>query len=107
MRGSKFGSNKKHLGGRSSITNKIDNEKIEPDDEDLDSLEDSIDELTAILGDEVTATTGKVSMKGADENEFAQLETIDPVKVYLREMGSVSLLSSKQETIESGQYLPL
>ncbi|MEN8142889.1 MAG: RNA polymerase sigma factor RpoD [Thermodesulfobacteriota bacterium] len=110
MRGSKLENNKKNPGGKNSIAGIIDNAKVEPDDEDLDSLEDAIDELTAILGDEVAATDGKVSMKGADENEFAKLEAVDPVKVYLREMGSVSLLSSKQEVelakqIEKGEKL--
>ncbi len=110
MRGSKLENNKNHPRGSKSAVGNSDKEKIEPDDDALDSLEEAIDELTVILGDEVAATVGKVSMKGADENEFAQLESIDPVKVYLREMGSVSLLSSKQEVelakqIEKGEML--
>ena len=110
MIGNKPGNDNIHPSGKKSFAGKTDDEKLEPDDEALDSLEDAIEELTAILGDEVAATDTKVSMKGADENEFAKLEAVDPVKVYLREMGSVSLLSSKQEVelakqIEKGEKL--
>ena len=111
MRGRKLKRDNIHSTGTNKpVAGRDDNAKPEPDDEALDSLEEAIDELTAILGDEVAATAGKVSMKGADDNEFAQLESIDPVKVYLREMGSVSLLTSKQEVelakqIEKGERL--
>jgi RNA polymerase primary sigma factor len=84
--------------------------ELELDDDLLDE-DEAIDELTAILGDEVAAVDGRVSMSGADsDNEFAQIDSVDPVKVYLREMGSVSLLSGKQEIelakqIEKGEKL--
>jgi len=89
-----------------SLDKTVNESSVEPIGED-----EAIDELTTILGDEVTAASGKVSMKGsAQDNEFAALDSVDPVKVYLREMGSVSLLSSKQEIelakqIEKGDKL--
>jgi hypothetical protein len=103
--------------------NKTKNSKKQPAAEPLDQNEDesavesidegeAIDELTAILGDEVAANDGRVSKKNPDQdNEFAALDSVDPVKVYLREMGSVSLLSSKQEvelakqSVERGNQL--
>jgi RNA polymerase primary sigma factor len=87
---------------------------INDDDSEFDdgSEEDEpIDELTAILGDDAASIDGQVSMSGPEkDNEFAQIDSVDPVKVYLREMGAVSLLSAKQEVelarqIEKGEKL--
>ncbi|MEN8135184.1 MAG: RNA polymerase sigma factor RpoD [Thermodesulfobacteriota bacterium] len=109
MRGSKSRSNKNHLGDSHSSPNLMGGKAAEPDDSALE--EEAIDELTAILGDEAAAIGGKVSIKKPEnDNEFAQLDSVDPVKVYLREMGAVSLLSAKQEVelakqIEKGEKL--
>jgi RNA polymerase primary sigma factor len=109
MRGSKSRSNKNHLDDSHSSPNPIADTDSEPDDTTLE--EEAIDELTAILGDEAAAVGTKVSIKKPEnDNEFGQLDSVDPVKVYLREMGAVSLLSAKQEVelakqIEKGEKL--
>ncbi|MDT8334859.1 MAG: RNA polymerase sigma factor RpoD [Desulfurivibrionaceae bacterium] len=83
----------------------------DPDFDDGSEDDEPIDELTAILGDDAAAIDGRVSMSGPEmDNEFAQIDSVDPVKVYLREMGAVSLLSGKQEVelakqIEKGEKL--
>ena len=83
----------------------------DPEFDDTSDDDEPIDELTAILGDDAAAIDGQVSMSGPEEdNEFAQIDSVDPVKVYLREMGAVSLLSAKQEVelakqIEKGEKL--
>jgi len=84
-------------------------EGSEERDEDYDN--EAIDELTAILGDEVTAgDNGLFQPDPEEDNEFIAQENLDPVKVYLREMGAVSLLNGKQEVelakqIEKGEKL--
>jgi RNA polymerase primary sigma factor len=112
MRGSKSGKKKNHL--EEYHPDQLLDSDLDPElelDDDLLDEDEAIDELTAILGDEVAAVDGQVSMSGADcDNEFAQIDSVDPVKVYLREMGSVSLLSGKQEIelakqIEKGEKL--
>ncbi|MFO7606313.1 MAG: RNA polymerase sigma factor RpoD [Desulfurivibrionaceae bacterium] len=109
MRSSKSGSRKKGLEVKQVDDFLTDSE--DPEFDDNSDEDDSIDELTAILGDDATAIDGRVSMSGPEnDNEFAQIDSIDPVKVYLREMGAVSLLSAKQEVelakqIEKGAKL--
>jgi RNA polymerase primary sigma factor len=84
-------------------------EAAEELDEDYDN--EAIDELTSILGDEVTAGDSGLFQPDPDEDtEFLSQESLDPVKVYLREMGAVSLLNGKQEVelakqIEKGEKL--
>jgi RNA polymerase primary sigma factor len=88
--------------GAYSKSSPIDKEEVEEGeieettDEEIDN--EAIDELTSILGDEVTAGDDPLYQADSDEEEnlFPQ-ETIDPVKIYLREMGAVSLLNAKQE----------
>ncbi len=109
MRANKSRTNKNHLDDSHSSPEPIADIDSEPDDDTLE--EEAIDELTAILGDEAAAVGGKVSKKNpANDDEFTQLDSVDPVKVYLREMGAVSLLSAKQEVelaqqIEKGEKL--
>jgi len=82
-------------------------------DEDSEETYDSeaIGELTTILGDEVTARDDGLFQPEPDEDaEFLPQESLDPVKVYLREMGAVSLLNAKQEVelakqLEKGEKL--
>ncbi|MCK5230325.1 MAG: hypothetical protein KAR13_08670, partial [Desulfobulbaceae bacterium] len=95
--------------------------------------EDRPDDLTAIFGGDARMETGKVDFpvkkivrgsrkgrkeKNEDETKFRKRTSsisrlkndpvnLDPVKVYLREMGEASLLSTKEEvkiskTIEQG-----
>ena len=72
---------------------------------------DAIGELTSILGDEVAARDDGLFQPDYDEDaEFLPQESLDPVKVYLREMGAVSLLNAKQEVelakqLEKGERL--
>ncbi len=72
---------------------------------------DAIGELTSILGDEVAARDDGLFQPETDEDaDFLPQESLDPVKVYLREMGAVSLLNAKQEVelakqLEKGEKL--
>lgn len=110
MKGSKSRSKKAHLDDYQPYQEPSADNEHEENGATYDE-DEAIDELTAILGDEVAALDGRVSMNGPDRNnEFAQLDSVDPVKVYLREMGAVSLLSAKQEIelakqIEKGERL--
>ena len=85
--------------------------KAEPlDDLDEDYDGEAIDELTSILGDEVAAGDTGLFQPDPDEDTPLTPESLDPVKVYLREMGAVSLLNAKQEIelakqIEKGEKL--
>lgn len=105
MRGSKSSSTDTHRAKSYLVAGK------NSDADNSHQEEDAIDELTAILGDEAAAVSTKVSIKKAEhDNEFDPLDSVDPVKVYLREMGAVSLLSAKQEVglakqIEKGEKL--
>lgn len=105
MRGSKSANKNNRLDDNQPNKNLVDEK-----DPDLEE-EEAIDELTAILGDEAAVVGGQVSIVKPDkDNEFAQSNSVDPVKVYLREMGAVSLLSAKQEVelakqIEKGEKL--
>jgi RNA polymerase primary sigma factor len=109
MRGSKSANKKNLFDDYHAEEDLIADIDFELDDNALE--DEAIDELPAILGDEIAALDGRVSMSGPDsDNEFAQIDSIDPVKVYLREMGAVSLLSAKQEIelakqIEKGEKL--
>jgi RNA polymerase primary sigma factor len=106
--------NKEQFSGSSSFNDdgeevRDDTEEVAETDEDLDT--EAIDELTSLLGDEVTAGDDPLFQPDSEEEEnlFPQ-ESVDPVKIYLREMGAVSLLNAKQEIelakqIEKGEKL--
>jgi len=110
MKGGKSKKSTKFQRVSSSENERTGQEEIEETtEEDIDN--EAIDELTSILGDEVTAGNDPLFQPDGDEEEnlFPQ-ETIDPVKIYLREMGAVSLLNAKQEVelakqIEKGERL--
>jgi RNA polymerase primary sigma factor len=110
MKGGKSGKNEQYSESSAIGNEEIGDEEIEEtSDDDIDN--EAIDELTSILGDEVAGGEDPLFQPEGDEEEnlFPQ-ETIDPVKIYLREMGAVSLLNGKQEVelakqIEKGEKL--
>ncbi|MBU0673051.1 MAG: RNA polymerase sigma factor RpoD [Proteobacteria bacterium] len=82
------------------------------DDDDEFSLENP-DKLSSSMGDDSEFgddLADSINRGQIDGLDYITPENLDPVKVYLREMGSVSLLSSKQEIelakqIEKGERL--
>ncbi len=90
----------------------IDAAKIELVPEPLEELEDALVDDDAEVEDE-TAEVGAEDQHAAEESrraaEDAMLRTSDPVRMYLREMGTVSLLTREGEVeiakrIEEGEH---
>jgi len=76
--------------------------------EPIDETEEELSELTSIFGNNADSKDDVVDDdQFFEENDPSQF---DPVKVYLKEMGEVALLSARQETeiskrLESGERL--
>ena len=63
--------------------------KAQDVDSDDDFMDDEpLDELTSIIGGDAASADTLASIGTDSKNEFADHETLDPVKVYLREMGA-------------------